>query len=99
MNVSELKDFIKNHKIKYKTIAQKSGIPEGTLRNIFSNSNIDPRYSTIEKIEKALGLQTEQSLSQTYFSENEKALIATYRSLSERDKRIANVILKELNDN
>lgn len=99
MNVKDLKAYIKTHKIKYQEISDKSGIPVGTLRNIFSSSGIDPRYTTIEKIENALGINGGGTLAQEYFSAEEQKIIKTYRSLSERDKKIVVGILKNMSDN
>ena len=93
MNIKELKKYIKIHKIKYQVIADKSGIPIGTLRNLFSNSEIDPRYSTIEKIEKALGIDTGVSIAQTYYTSEERELIENYKSLSEKDKKVVSALL------
>lgn len=93
MNIKELKKYIKIHKIKYQVIADKSGIPIGTLRNLFSNSEIDPRYSTIEKIEKALGIDTGVSIAQTYYTGEERELIENYKSLSEKDKKVVSALL------
>ena len=99
MNIKDLKQYIKLHKIKYQEISDKSGIPVGTLRNIFSNANIDPRYGTIEKIETALGINDRLTLAQNYYSDEEQNVIKQYRNLSERDKKIIKDILKEMNQN
>ena len=98
MNVKDLKSYIKLHKIKYKTISEKSGIPVGTLRNIFSNSDINPRYGTIEKIEKALGIDGTHNFVQKYYTNEEEQLVTDYRNLSSKDKRLVSVIIKEMND-
>ena len=96
MNVKELKSYIKLHKIKYQTISEKSGIPIGTLRNIFSNSDIDPRYGTIEKIERALGINDLQGFAQRYYTNEEEVLITKFRDLSDRDKRLVFVLVSEM---
>ena len=95
MNVKELKSYIKKHKIKYQTISEKSGIPLGTIRNIFSNSNIDPRYSTIEKIENALDIK-DDGFAKEYFSMEEENIIKDYRVLSEKDKKLFIEILRDM---
>ncbi len=93
MTVSELKSYIKEKKIKYKTISEKSGIPLGTLRNIFSNSqNINPRIDTIRKIEQALDIDTTPKFVETYYTAQEERLIQIYRTLSDRDKKMVDNI-------
>ena len=99
MTIQEIKKYIKLHKIKYKTISDNSGIPLGTLRNIFSNAKIDPRASTVEKIEQALEIDKSASFAYKYFTVEEEALIATYRTLSARDKNLIVKIIKEISSN
>ena len=56
--ILELKKIAKDKKLTYKEIAARSGVPEGSIKNIFTNPNRNPRIDTIEKIERALGLST-----------------------------------------
>ena len=52
----EIKKFLKEHKITYKMLAEMSGVPESTLKNIFGGFTPNPRMDTIEAIERALGI-------------------------------------------
>ena len=54
MTVSEIKAYLKQEKITYKTLSEKCGIPEGTLKQIFSGATRSPRSDTMSAIENAL---------------------------------------------
>ena len=54
--IAELKKIAKQKKMTYREISEKSGIPLGTLNNIFSSQTRNPRLDTIQKIERALGI-------------------------------------------
>ena len=56
LTVQEIKDYLRKNRITYAVLSEKSGIPEGTLKNIFSGFTKSPRIDTIIAIEKALGL-------------------------------------------
>lgn len=56
MQVAEIKSYLKKHKITYEELSEKSGIPLGTLKNIFSKCSTNPRLDTMQAIENALGL-------------------------------------------
>lgn len=56
MEIMEIKKFLKEHKITYKMLAEMSGVPESTLKNIFGGFTPNPRIDTIEAIERALGI-------------------------------------------
>lgn len=56
MEIMEIKKFLKEHKITYKMLAEMSGVPESTLKNIFGGFTPNPRMDTIEAIERALGI-------------------------------------------
>lgn len=99
MTINEIKKYIKIHKIRHKTISEKSGIPLGTIRNILSNADIDPRASTLERIEKALEIDNGTELAEIYYTTEEERVISEYRSLSARDKRLIIKLMKEMNEN
>lgn len=97
MTVSEIKAYLKENKIKYQTLSEKSGIPLGTLRNIFSNSqNINPRIDTIQKIERALEIDTKPKFAENYYTSKEENLVKMYRTLSERDKNFIDDVFNRL---
>lgn len=67
--------------ITYQNISDHSGIPLGTIKNIFAGYTPDPRESTIKAIERALGVETNIVHHMSNFSANEIQLIEDYRKL------------------
>lgn len=61
MDILEIKKYLKEHKITYKMLAEMSGVPESTLKNIFGGFTPNPRIDTIEAIERALGINEKSS--------------------------------------
>lgn len=61
MDIMEIKKYLKAHKITYKQLAEMSGVPESTLKNIFGGFTSNPRMDTIEAIERALGINEKSS--------------------------------------
>lgn len=56
LKIEEIKEYLKVNKITYKELSDKSGIPESTLKNLFSGATTNPRIATMRAIEQALGL-------------------------------------------
>ena len=56
MDIMEIKRYLKAHKITYKQLAEMSGVPESTLKNIFGGFTPNPRIDTLDAIERALGI-------------------------------------------
>lgn len=66
MQITEIKSYLKKNKITYENLSNKSGIPIGTLKNIFSKCLINPRLDTMQAIERALGLSTSNFTDEDY---------------------------------
>lgn len=91
--IIELKKLLRERKITYKELSERTNIPEGTLKNIFSGFTKNPRIDTIQTIENALATDTKTSdfeIVNTYTS-NEEEILDMYRKLSKENK---SVILK-----
>ena len=56
MQIVEIKKILKERKITYKELSEKSGISLKTLEAIFAGYVKHPRIDTMEAIESALGL-------------------------------------------
>ncbi len=54
MKVSELKERKKELGYTNEMVAEKSGVPLGTIQKVFGGTTSAPRYDTLKKIEKAL---------------------------------------------
>ena len=92
--IIELKKLLRERKITYKELSERTNIPEGTLKNIFSGFTKNPRIDTIQTIENALATDTKTSdfeIVNTYTSSEEEEILDMYRKLSKENK---SVILK-----
>lgn len=86
--VSELKKICKENKIKYAELAELSGIPLGTIKNIFAmGDDVHPRLDTMQSLEEALGLSHDKSLADTIIEHIDELNIEDYSSLSEEERR------------
>lgn len=86
--IVKIKAFIKENKITYKEISEKTGIPEGTLKHIFSGVTKNPRIDTIQAIENAINYKEHKSLSNSYYTTEEEQIIEMYRELSKNNKEV-----------
>lgn len=57
MEVFEIKKYLKEHKISYAELSEKSGVPIQTISKIFAGITPNPRIDTMQAIEKALNLK------------------------------------------
>lgn len=93
LTLPEMKEYIKKNKIKYSYIAEKSGLPEGTIKNIFADPyKKNPRIDTMQAIEKALGLNQEPDLAQSIINQVDSLNITDYNNLSKEEKEKVAVI-------
>ena len=89
----------KERNLTYQDIANQSGLPLGTIKNIFAGYTPDPRESTIRAIEQALGVETH--LIHVYhnnspYSNEEQALIESYRKLPDDLQERARMYMQKL---
>lgn len=68
MDFEKYKVFMKQNKITYQMLSDKSGIPVGTLKNIFAGYVPHPRIDTVQAIEKALGISDDLWTDEDYKS-------------------------------
>lgn len=59
MEIFEIKKYLKEHKISYAELSEKSGVPIQTISKIFAGITLNPRIDTIQTIEKALDINQE----------------------------------------
>jgi len=90
----------RERKMTYADISEQSGLPIGTIKNIFAGYTPDPRQSTILAIEKALGIETriERSEFSPRLSSTERILLERYRQLPSDFKQRATDYIKNLFD-
>ena len=67
----------------YQDISARSGIPLGTIKNIFAGYTPDPRESTINAIEQALGVETQIVYREKNvdLSPKERELLSIFKAL------------------
>ena len=103
------KDYLKQKNITYEKLSEMSGIPLNTLKNIFRGKTEHPRIDTIQAIERALGLYTEQIVNsvaeqkekaqQEYpagLTSDERILLDYYRRLVPSNKLTVFNLLKSV---
>lgn len=64
MDISVWKKAKKEQKMTFDELSQKSGVPKRTLEDVFSGRTQEPRLSTIEAIERALGINEKSPAAQ-----------------------------------
>jgi len=84
MNIEQLKIIKKNKRMTLQEISDISGIPKRTVDQIFSGKTTNPRIDTIQAIERALGINSDNLPEEieTGFTAQEHELITLFRGLS-----------------
>jgi transcriptional regulator with XRE-family HTH domain len=77
MDIQSIKKYMKQKKITYDELAQRSGLSISTIKKIFSGISQYPRIDTMQAIERALGITMDetQKSPQDELSEGEKMLL------------------------
>lgn len=83
MTVLQIKKYLKDNNITYIELSNKSGIPIGTLKSIFSGRTPTPRIDTVQAIENALGLSETETAGPAIngITDSEKRLLKAFNSL------------------
>ena len=101
MDLTLWKKTKKERGLTYQDIARDSGLPLGTIKNIFAGYTPDPRESTIIAIEQALGVETRiihTNANTPQLSTEERQLLENFRALPNDLKRRAENYLQSLSD-
>lgn len=98
MEILELKKELKARKITYKELSQKSGVPEGTIKNIMRGAIKSPGINIMNALYKAAGIDESQaSLTPSYFvNDDEMTLIKNFRLLSPSEKEVVSQMIQGL---
>ncbi|MGU8476134.1 helix-turn-helix domain-containing protein [Clostridium perfringens] len=80
-------------------LSQKSGVPLGTLSKITSGITKDPKLETLKSIARVLNCSLDDfddnsNNNNMNINKDEITLIAKYRQLSPRGKKLINTIIK-----
>ena len=87
MTIFEIKKYMKDKKITYQELTDRSGIPLNTLKNIFSGSTKNPRIDTMQAIEHALGLDKKKPLADEIIAQVDELNIKDYQNLTKEEKQ------------
>ena len=80
----------KSKKITLSKLAEMTEISLSTLKEIFRGATTDPRIETVQRIERALGIDKEQAIEMT---EEEKQLATLIAELTDEEvKELSNYI-------
>lgn len=85
MEVQEIKSYLKDNKITYQELSDKSGIALNTLKNIFRGKTPHPRIDTMQALERALGLDNDKNPPDRELSEGENQLIELIGELTDEE--------------
>ena len=98
VDIERLKQAKKKLRITYEELSASSGVPISTLYDIFRGVTTDPRASTLQAIERALGLSEEGYKDTMPFevTPTEEELITKYRSLSEENKKLFLILIEKI---
>ena len=97
MTIQEIKQYLKNNKITYQDLSERSGIALNTLKNIFRGKTENPRIDTMQAIERALGLENEKTPPDD-LSEGERQWLKLYNVLTTENKDLLVQMVASFND-
>lgn len=88
--IHDYKQHLKQIGMTYEQLSEKSGIPLNTLKNIFRGKTEHPRIDTVQAIERALGITTEetQKSPQDELSEGEKMLLDLFNRVPDDQQEL-----------
>lgn len=100
MNLDLWKKTKRERNMTYQDVSERSGIPLGTIKNIFAGYTPDPRESTIIAIEQALGVETRlihvHHNDVPKLTNEEQALLDAFRKLPDDLKHRATAYMNKL---
>lgn len=74
------------------TLAEKSGLPCETIKNIYYGRTVDPKVSTVLAISEATGYSINCLMGKCEYSSSEKNLIKNYRACGENGKSLIDLV-------
>ena len=80
-SIEQLKEITKQKGLTYADLSARSGVPEGSLKNLFSGRVPTPRYDTVCAIYRALGLDDDSPAT-------EPDIVRVYDALSDRGRSL-----------
>lgn len=87
MEIQDIKRYMKEHKITYNDLAEKTGLSLSTITKIFGGYAKYPRVDTMQSIEHALGLDEKKPLADSIIEQVDELNLHGYNDLSDEDKK------------
>lgn len=81
-----LRSILKDEKMSYQELAERSDLPLETVRNIYYGKVNDPKVSTMLAISRVLGMSINRLMGERLFSEEEEELVERYRKCGKHGK-------------
>ena len=91
---STLKTLLNAHEMTLPELADKSGVPIETIKNIYYRKVTDPKTSTMQAIGKVFGVSINYLLGEPFITPEESALIEYYRRCGKHGKSVIELIAK-----
>lgn len=105
MGLEKIEEYKKKLGLTTSELAEKSGVPKGTLDKILSGVTKDPKLETLKAIARVLGLtlddfdDTEYELAKNTYDEMLSVYTRSKKNLSQSEKmRLAQIILSNDED-
>ena len=77
--IQYLKSYLKKVKMTYEQLAEKSGVSVSTLKDIFRGATTGPRIATVQRIERALGIEGQKESDIIITEEDMKYIHMIYK--------------------
>ena len=94
MDICEIKQYMKQNKITYEQLSERSQISISTIKKIFSGVSQYPRIDTIQAIERALGIEEQKTPPVQELTEDEQEIFTLISQLTDEEIQEARAILQ-----
>ncbi len=83
-----INQLLEDNGITWQQLAEKAGIPEETVRNIYYGKVKDPKASTMLALSRALKISVNRIMGERLYAEDEETLINYYRKCGNHGKSL-----------
>ena len=90
----ELKDLLKKNRMSYQELAELSGLPEETVRNLYYGKVKDPKGSTLLAISRVLRVSVNRLAGERLYTKEEETLIMNHRRSSQHGKNMIEFVAR-----
>ena len=90
----ELKDLLEKNHMSYQKLAELSGLPEETVRNLYYGKVKDPKGSTLLAISRVLRVSVNRLAGERLYTKEEETLIMNHRRCSQHGKNMIEFVAR-----